>query len=85
MGKIMENCWLFLDDQTVWAVCVDCMEKGLEREEYWIKVVPTDKFPSFDAFRREMSSAPIKMLCNAKKHEITISRVWFSRKKMKKP
>ena len=85
MGKIMENCWFFYDDQTVWAVCVDCMEKGLEREDYWIKVVRTDRFPSFDAFRREVNSAPIKMLCNAEKHEITISRVWFSRKKMKKP
>jgi hypothetical protein len=85
MGKIMENCWLFSDDQTVWAVCVDCMKKGLEREEYWIKVVPTDKFPSFDDFRRKISLGPIKVLCNAKKHEIVISRVWFSRKKMKKP
>ena len=84
MGKIMENCWFFLDDQKVWAVCVDCMEKGLEREEYWVNVVP-EKFPSFYAFRRKISSTPIEVLCNNKEHEITISRVWFRRKKMKKP
>ena len=84
MGKIMENCWFFFDDQTVWAVCVDCRESGLELEEYWTNVVP-DRFRSFNAFRKKINLAPIKMLCNAKKHEIIISRVWFSRKKMKKP
>jgi len=84
MGKMMENCWFFMDDQSVWAVCTDCMEKGLDRNEYWVNVVP-QKICSFHAFKLKINSAPIKALCNTKEHEISISRSWFSRKNMKKP
>ena len=84
MGKIRQNCWCFKGTQHVWAVCSDCMEKGLERDEYWVNIVP-NILHSLDAFKRKIDSGPIKALCNTKEHEITISSFWFSKKNMEEP
>jgi hypothetical protein len=47
MGEIMTNCWCFMEKEkpgickSVWAVCVNCSELGMERDDYWINMVCT--------------------------------------------
>lgn len=89
MGRIRQNAWLYEGDhqQKVWALCADCKDRGLERIDYWVNIVP-DKFSTIDKLKTAIDQTPnkrIEVLCNSRKHVVGISGVWFARKKLFPP
>lgn len=78
IGKKMKNCWFYLGDQSIWAVCEDCRQ---QKQPHWVKV-PLN----LDQLGKELGKGSYFLQC-PKGHLIEIERVWFDRKgpKLKPP
>ena len=89
MGETMKNCWCFLDYKgvckSVWAVCTKCEEQGLDRDDYWINVVPNTIRTLDDLIREINQNGEVTVRCNQGTHDIIIQRYWFARKGMEEP
>ena len=89
MGEKMNNCWCFVDGRgvckSVWAVCTKCEEQGLDRDDYWINLVP-NAINTFDDFIKETNRrGQLIIRCNQGRHDVVIRRHWFARKGMEEP
>jgi hypothetical protein len=89
MGDIRKNCWCFGDAthpcKRVWVVCTRCEKQRLDRDDYWVNVVP-NKFNTFEDFSKEIKrNGEVIVRCNQGIHEIAIQNPYFKKKPMIEP
>jgi len=85
MSEKVQIAWVFFPGKVegVYAVCHECQNGRLPRDEYWVNIAPKRYF-SFDQLKKRMKGGAVPITCD-RGHRFWVTEFRFAPRNRKKP